>query len=128
MRFLDSAQGRSAGWTAFTALPGGVACEPPALAHKLARDYPFLEPSHAGRLAATYGERAQRILAGARTTADLGMAFGATLTQAEVRYLMGQEFARTAADVLWRRTKLGLVFSEAEAAALDRFMAAGAAP
>jgi glycerol-3-phosphate dehydrogenase len=41
---------------------------------------------------------------------------------------MGQEFARTAADVLWRRTKLGLVFSETEAAALDRFMALAAAP
>jgi len=126
--FLPSFSRRRAGWTAFTALPGGGACEPSALAEKLARDHPFLDPSHRSRLAATYGERAQRILAGARTTADLGMAFGATLTQAEVRYLMGQEFARTAADVLWRRTKLGLVFSETEAAALDRFMAAGATP
>jgi glycerol-3-phosphate dehydrogenase len=126
--FLPSLSRHRAGWTAFTALPGGVACEPPALAYKLARDYPFLEPSHASRLAATYGERAQRILAGARTTADLGVAFGATLTEVEVRYLIGQEFARTAADVLWRRTKLGLVFSEAEAAALDRFMALAAAP
>jgi len=126
--FLPSFSRHRAGWTAFTALPGGVACDPPALARKLARDYPFLEPPHRSRLAATYGERAQRILASARATADLGMAFGATLTQAEVRYLMGQEFARTAADVLWRRTKLGLVFSETEAAALDRFMAAGATP
>jgi glycerol-3-phosphate dehydrogenase len=41
---------------------------------------------------------------------------------------MGQEFARTAADVLWRRTKLGLVFSDAEAAALDRFMTHASAP
>jgi len=125
--FLPSFSRHRAGWTAFTALPGGVACDPAALAQKLARDYPFLEPSHASRLAATYGERAQRILAGARTTTDLGMAFGATLTEAEVRYLMGQEFARTAADVLWRRTKLGIVFSDAEAAALDRFMAAASA-
>jgi glycerol-3-phosphate dehydrogenase len=125
--FLPSFSRHRAGWTAFTALPGGVACDPPALARKLARDYPFLEPPHRSRLAATYGERAQRILASARTTADLGMAFGATLTEAEVRYLMGQEFARTAADVLWRRTKLGLVFSDAEAAALDRFMAAASA-
>jgi glycerol-3-phosphate dehydrogenase len=105
--FLPSFSRHRAGWTAFAVLPGGEACEPPALAHKLARDYPFLEPSHRSRLAATYGEHAQRILAGARTTADLGMAFGATLTEAEVRYLMGQEFATTAADVLWRRTKLG---------------------
>jgi glycerol-3-phosphate dehydrogenase len=125
--FLPSFSRHRAGWTAFTALPGGVACDPPALARKLARDYPFLEPPHRSRLAATYGERAQRILASARATADLGMAFGATLTEAEVRYLMGQEFARTAADVLWRRTKLGLVFSDAEAAALDRFMAAASA-
>jgi glycerol-3-phosphate dehydrogenase len=125
--FLPPFSRHRAGWTAFTALPGGVACDPPALARKLARDYPFLEPSHRRRLAATYGEHAQRVLADARTMADLGMAFGATLTEAEVRYLMGQEFARTAADVLWRRTKLGLLFSDAEAAALDRFMAVVAA-
>jgi glycerol-3-phosphate dehydrogenase len=116
-----------AGWTALAALPGGAAGEPLVLDHTLARDYPFLEPPHRSRLAATYGERAQRILADARTTADLGTAFGATLTEAEVRYLMEQEFATTAADVLWRRTKLRLVFSDAEAAALDRFMAAASA-
>src|SRR5260370_5743076 len=123
--FLPPFSRHRAGWTAFRALPGGGACEPAALARKLAQDYAFLEPSHRSRLAATYGEQAQRILAGARTTTDLGMAFGATLTEAEVRYLMGQEFARTADDVLWRRTKLGLVFSAAEAPPLDRFMPAG---
>ena len=98
------------------------------LAEVLARDYPFLEPSHTSRLVATYGDRAQRILTGARTAADLGLAFGATLTEAEVRYLMAEEFARTADDVLWRRTRLGLVFSKAESAALDRFMVAAMAP
>jgi hypothetical protein len=41
-----------------------------------------------------------------------------TLTQAEVRYLMTQEWARTAADVLWRRSKLGLALTGSEAAAL----------
>jgi len=126
--FLPSSSMHRAGWTARAALPGGAAYEPAALDEKLARDYPFLEPSHRRRLAGAYGERAQRILAGARTTTDLGMVFGATLTEAEVRYLMAEEFARTAADVLWRRTKLGLVFSRSEAAALDRFMAAASAP
>jgi glycerol-3-phosphate dehydrogenase len=126
--FLPSFTMDRAGWTAFAALPGGAAREPHALAQKLAKDYPFLDSSHASRLAATYGDRAHRILAGARTAADLGMAFGTTLTQAEVRYLKTEEFATTAADVLWRRTKLGLMFSTAEAAALDRFMAVGAAP
>jgi len=126
--FLPSPSRHRAGWTAFTALPGGAACETAALAQSLAKDYPFLEPSHASRLVATYGKRAQRILAGARMTTDLGMAFAATLTEAEVRYLMAEEFARTAADVLWRRTKLGLRFSDAEAAALDLFMAGVTAP
>jgi glycerol-3-phosphate dehydrogenase len=124
--FLPSFTMQRAGWTASTALPGG-SCEPNALAQKLARQHPFLGLTHANRLAATYGERAQLIVAGARATADLGMVFGATLTEAELRYLMRQEFARTAADVLWRRTKLGLAFSSAEAAALDRFMAVAAA-
>ena len=59
----------------------------------------------------------------ARAGADLGIWFGATLTQAEVRYLMTQEWARTADDVLWRRSKLGLAFTPSEAAALARFMA-----
>jgi glycerol-3-phosphate dehydrogenase len=126
--FLPSFSMDRAGWTAFAALPGGTACEPDGLAQRLAKDYPFLESSHTSRLATTYGERAQRILAGARATADLGIAFGATLTQAEVHYLKAEEFATTAADVLWRRTKLGLTLSNAEAAALDRFMAVGAAP
>jgi glycerol-3-phosphate dehydrogenase len=79
---------------------------------------------HVSRLAAAYGTRARNILAGARTKVDLGFFFGATLTEVEIRYLMAQEWAQTADDVLWRRTKLGLVLSDGEARALDRFMAA----
>ena len=45
---------------------------------------------------------------------DLGMRFGADLTAAEVRYLMAKEWALTADDVLWRRSKLGLRFSDAQ--------------
>ena len=122
--YLPSSSLHRAGWTGQTALPGG---EDAATTAALMKDYPFLTPSHADRLVATYGTLAQRILGDARTAADLGMSFGATLTEAEVRYLMAQEFARTAADVLWRRTKLGLVLSIAEAAALYRFMASAVA-
>jgi len=131
--FLPPSSRHSAGWTGRTVLPGGAAAagEPAALAAALAaalgRDYPFLTPAHAGRLAAAYGTLAQNILAGARTAADLGTWFGATLTEAEVRYLMAKEFARTADDVLWRRTKFGLALSGAETAALSRFMASAAA-
>jgi len=117
--FLPSPSRHRAGWTGRTVLPGGGGATTAALM----RDYPFLAPSHADRLAATYGTLAESFLAGARTETDLGRSFGATLSEVEVRYLMAQEFARTAEDVLWRRTRLGLVLSDAEAAALDRFMA-----
>jgi glycerol-3-phosphate dehydrogenase len=53
----------------------------------------------------------------------LGQDFGATLTEAEVRWLMAQEFAATAADVVWRRSKLGLRMSADQIEKLDRFMA-----
>ena len=49
--------------------------------------------------------------------------FGADLTAAEVHYLMAKEGAQTADDVLWRRSKLGLRFTDAQRAMLDRFMA-----
>ena len=50
------------------------------------------------------------------------MRFGADLTAAEVRYLMTKEWAQTADDVLWRRSKLGLRFTPAQTAGLERFM------
>ena len=92
------------------------------LAAALARDYPFLEAGHVRRLAHAYGREAWRVLGKAAALADLGRPFGATLTQAEVRYLMAQEWARTAEDVVWRRSKLGLRLSAAEVAALDEWM------
>ncbi len=122
--YLPQARQR-AGWTARVPLPGGDFAVDglAALAAALAAEYPFLTPAHAGRLAAAYGTRAKDILHDARATADLGIWFGATLTQAEVHYLMAQEWAQTAEDVLWRRTKLGLALADHEAAALARFMA-----
>jgi glycerol-3-phosphate dehydrogenase len=119
-----------AGWTRHAPLPGGDFAVDglAALTAALATEYEFLTPAHAERLAGAYGTRARDILGGAGAPADLGIWFGATLTQAEVRYLMAQEWARTADDVLWRRSKLGLAFTPSEAAALARFMAgAGAA-
>jgi len=58
-----------------------------------------------------------------RGCADLGQWFGATLTESEVRYLMSAEWAVTAEDVVWRRSKLGLRLSVGEIAALDEWMA-----
>ena len=112
-------------WTAQASLPGGHF---PVggivdLVNALRAAYPFLAPSHAERLVGAYGTRAAIILAGARSKNDLGVVFGADLTEAEVAWLMQEEWAATAEDVLWRRSKLGLRFTQAEATTLDDWMA-----
>jgi glycerol-3-phosphate dehydrogenase len=88
------------------------------------RDYPFLMLAHANRLAHAYGTRAAKVLGAAKSMADLGRGFGGTLTESEVRYLISYEWARTADDIVWRRSKLGLRMSQAEIAALDDWLAA----
>jgi glycerol-3-phosphate dehydrogenase len=111
-------------WTGTAPLPGGdfpkEAFEPQVAS--LRARHPFLEPALARRLVRAYGTRAERILSGAQGMADLGRVFGANLTEREIRYLMDQEWARTAEDVLWRRSKLGLRLTPAQARALDDFM------
>jgi len=74
------------------------------------------------RLAFAYGTRLETLLGDARSPADLGRHFGAGLYEAEVRYLRDVEFARTADDILWRRTKLGLAMTEAEQKALAQWL------
>lgn len=112
-------------WTAKSSLPGG---DFPAKGYeaevvKLKARYPFLTDPHARRLVRRYGTRATMILGDAKTIADLGRSFGSDLYEAEVRYLMAHEWAYTAADVLWRRSKKGLYLSKDQAAALDDYMA-----
>ena len=123
--YLRSAKARE-GWTAKSALPGGDmdVSAIPALSAELVRNYPFLNPEHANRLAHAYGTRATRFLGSAKSMADLGQAFGVGLTEAEVRYLMSSEWACTAEDIVWRRSKLGLRMSAAEIARLDDWIAA----
>jgi glycerol-3-phosphate dehydrogenase len=79
---------------------------------------------HANRLAHAYGTRAAKLLGSAKSLADLGKSFGATLTEREVRYLIAHEWARTAEDIVWRRSKLGLRLSAGEIAALEEWIAA----
>ncbi len=89
---------------------------------RLKRDYAFLDAAHARRLVRLYGTRARKLLGKAKSREDLGTLFGADLYEAEVRYLAEEEWALTAEDVLWRRTKHGLRLSKEEAAALEKFM------
>jgi glycerol-3-phosphate dehydrogenase len=120
--FFPQAKGA---WTARVPLPGGGFATDgvAALIAGLRRDHGFLTEPWATRLVRTYGNEAARMLGGAQSAAALGRDFGATLTEAEVRWLMKHEFARAAADVVWRRTKLGLRMTAEEIAALDAFMA-----
>jgi glycerol-3-phosphate dehydrogenase len=106
-------------------LPGGDldVSALPALTAELKRDYPFLSQEHASRLAHAYGTRATKLLGSAKSLADLGQSFGATLTAAEVNYLMTSEWAVNADDIVWRRSKLGLRLSADEIATLDGWIA-----
>lgn len=111
-------------WTAGVPLPGGdfpvdgVA----DLTEALRARHPFLDAFWARRLIRAYGTEAATILGAARSPADLGQDFGATLHEAEVRWLIVHEFARSADDILWRRSKLGLRLSAEQAAALSRWI------
>ena len=96
-------------WTDTEALPGGDIADAD-LAAFTARSrarWPGMPPELVERLARLYGTRMARILGGAHTMGELGRHFGATLTSAEVRYLVEQEWARSVEDILWRRTRLG---------------------
>ncbi len=111
-------------WTAKASLPGGdfVFDGGPALVTSTRRRWPFLSPDHARRLVSAYGTRVEQVLGASDRAEALGECFGGDLTASEVRYLMGKEWALTAEDVLWRRSKLGLRFSAAQTAALQTFM------
>ncbi len=115
-------------WTAGVPLPGGdfpvdgVA----DLTARLATRYPFLTPAWATRLVKAYGTDAFEVLGDATLEADLGQNFGAKLTAQEVLWLMKNEFARKAADVVWRRSKLGLRMTAKEIEKLDVWMAENA--
>ncbi|MBW8617686.1 MAG: glycerol-3-phosphate dehydrogenase, partial [Hyphomicrobiales bacterium] len=104
------------GWTAQDCLPGGDFPETGfmALVDGLSADYPEFDRAYLTRLSRLYGTCALKILGSAKSMADLGQHFGGTLTAREIDYLISSEWAKTADDILWRRTKLGLVLTEAE--------------
>ena len=76
--------------------------------------YPWADREWMHRVCRAYGGDADHWLADAQSYADLGDAFAAGLTESEIRYLLTREYARTADDILWRRTKLGLHMTPAE--------------
>lgn len=94
--------------TADEKLPGGDFSSPQALAEQLAKFFPWLPATLVKRYVRTYGSLSFQLLKNIHSIEAMGKHFGAGLYDAEIKYLVNHEWARTAEDVLWRRTKLGL--------------------
>ncbi|WP_454855411.1 glycerol-3-phosphate dehydrogenase [Rhizobium binxianense] len=112
-------------WTEKAPLPGGEIpnADYETFANSLRDDYPWMPRKlvhHYGRL---YGARTRNVVAGAMNIEGLGRHFGSELYEAEVRYLVGTEWAQTAEDILYRRTKHYLHLTEAERAAFAEWFA-----
>ena len=105
----DKNQGK---WTESIALPGGdfTIDDFDNICRDLHQQYPFLTSKEAKRYIKLYGTRAKNFLKNAASYKDLGKSFSHGLYQCEVEYLINTEWAHTVEDILWRRTKLGLLF------------------
>jgi glycerol-3-phosphate dehydrogenase len=114
-------------WTATAPLPGGDMRDFADFLWTANGRYPWLPPEMLQRLARAYGTRIDAVIGGAKALGDLGRQFGGTLYEAELRYLARHEFAQTAEDVLWRRSKLGLHLPAAAVAAVEDWFAARSA-
>jgi glycerol-3-phosphate dehydrogenase len=75
------------------------------------------------RLVAAYGTQVTSVLGPVADQRSLGRDFGASLSEAEVRYLVAREWAQTAEDIVWRRTKLGLRLTPQQIQALGQWLA-----
>jgi glycerol-3-phosphate dehydrogenase len=122
--YLPPATGKPPGWTATAPLPGGDFEEFEAEVMQAERRYPFLPRGTARRLVRAYGTRIAAIIGAARDMGAMGRCVAADLTEAEIAYLVRAEWAFTAADIAWRRSKLGLRLSAAEIADLEAIVLA----
>ncbi len=112
-------------WTEGIALPGGDihGADFDAFVRSSGQRLPWLPPDLLHRYARLYGTRLFELIGSARTLGDLGFHFGAGLYEAELEFLMRREWACTAEDVLWRRTKLGLRIDAGQADRIDDWLA-----
>lgn len=115
-------------WTATGKLPGGdfPQAETAERIGDFAKRHAFLSPVNAKRMFRAYGTLADDVIGDAKSAGDLGESFG-LLSEREVKYLIDREWARTAEDILWRRSKLGLHLKDEEQAALRDYLAGASA-
>jgi glycerol-3-phosphate dehydrogenase len=112
-------------WTGNEPLPGGDVAHFNAFRDEMHKKYAGLGRELVEGVVRRHGSRTPRVLGDARHAGDLGRAFGGGLTQREVEYLVTDEWAETAEDILWRRTKCGLHMSAAEREAVGEFLKQG---
>jgi len=98
--------------------PGGMI----AYQRDLAARHPYLPAPQIARYVKLYGTRSDILLRDIRSMADLGQTFGADLHEREVEFLRDTEWAETAQDVVWRRTKLGLRLKREEIERLAAYL------
>ena len=120
--YFKSAKGS---WTGSEVLPGGDVGHFNGFRDAMHARYPELGRELVEGIVRRHGSRAPKILRDARYHEDLGRNFGAGLTEREIDYLVSEEWARTADDVLWRRTKCGLRMSAPQREAVEAFMRQG---
>lgn len=113
-------------WTKQAPLPGGDIADADfdGFLKRAAVEHPWLDAKRLYRLGRQYGTRLGMVLGGAKATADLGRDFGGGFTEAEANYLIQHEWAATAEDMLWRRTKLGLHMTADERQAFEEWLEA----
>ena len=90
--------------------------------HKIHSSKPWLEKDLLGRLFSSYGTNLDIILNKVNNPQEMGQYFGAGLYECEINYLRRFEWAQTADDILWRRSKVGLVFSKSEYRSLEQWL------
>ncbi|GAB80545.1 aerobic glycerol-3-phosphate dehydrogenase [Shimwellia blattae DSM 4481 = NBRC 105725] len=111
-------------WTREARLPGGdFQGDRDDYAATLRRKYPFLSESQARHYARTYGSLTEKMLAGARSNSDLGEHFGHDFYEAELRYLVTDEWVHDLDDAIWRRTRLGMWLNDAQKQRIAEWLA-----
>ncbi|MBD1575997.1 glycerol-3-phosphate dehydrogenase [Vibrio sp. S11_S32] len=109
-------------WTADSILPGGEQYDENLLSMQLRQQYPWLDNKTIRRYCRQYGSQAQQMLVDISQESQMGQHFGQGVYQHEIDYLLQHEFAFTAQDILWRRTKLGIVLSAASQAQVNLYI------
>ncbi|HVW68530.1 MAG TPA: glycerol-3-phosphate dehydrogenase [Steroidobacteraceae bacterium] len=102
-------------WTRHATLPGGdlPGADLAAFTAEQLRRYAFAPPELTRRLCRSYGTRIEHIFGTAKRLGELGAEVAPRVYEAELNLMRAQEWARTGADALWRRSKLGLHLDEA---------------